>query len=316
MANSLECIDAGSNYCPCYLAELNECITCSLLQGKDFCDCNWGGVWIYQEYVWSGFKAKSKRETILSKIIERKKIKDNLFILTLKVPQKTAKDLKEPGSYVFIRGCSNPSFFDMPIAIMYADEIEGYVEVAMKMMGPKTKLLEKCVDEVYLRGPYWNSLFGQRYIKGIHHSRCLVVLGGVAQASGVLVIDKLIKNKNDVTLLTDNADVIFIKEYINNGPKIYEEDLLSGRGQKLLKELVSDKSISLIYSGGCDEQHLNILKFVEMYNPEAYLAVSNNNRLCCGEGICGSCEVDINSQKARSCKVQFDVRKAVGGKHG
>lgn len=309
MANRLECIDAGSDYCPCYLAELNECITCSLLQGKDFCDCNLRGVCVYQEYVWSGFKAKSKRETILSKVMERKKIKDNLLILTLKVPQKTERDLKEPGSYVFLRGCSNPSFFDIPLAIMYVDEIEGSVKVAIKIRGPKTKLLEKCVDEVYLRGPYWNGLFGQRYIKGIHHSRCFIVLGGVAQASGVLVIDKLIKKKNDVTLLLDKADVIFVKEYLSKGPKIHEEDIFSGRGQKLLKELVSDKSISFIYSGGRDEQHRNILEFVRRYNPEAYLAVSNNNTLCCGEGVCGSCEVDINGEKARACKVQFDVRE-------
>ena len=309
MANRLECIDAGSDYCPCYLAELNECITCSLLQGKDFCDCNLRGVCVYQEYVWSGFKAKSKRETILSKVMERKKIKDNLLILTLKVPQKMARELKEPGSFVFLRGCSSHSFFDVPIAIMHVDEIGGSVKVAIKIRGPKTKLLEKCSDEVYLRGPYWNGLFGQRYIKGIHHSRCFIVLGGVARASGVLVIDKLIKKKNDVTLLLDKADVIFVKEYLSKGPKIHEEDIFSGRGQKLLKELVSDKSISFIYSGGRDEQHRNILEFVRRYNPEAYLAVSNNNTLCCGEGVCGSCEVDINGEKARACKVQFDVRE-------
>lgn len=157
---------------------------------------------------------------MLCKIIERRKIEDDLVILTLKVPQKIVRELKEPGSYVFLRGCSNPSFFDVPIAIMFVDGIEESVKVAINIKGPKTKLLEKCSDEVYLRGPYSNGLFGHRYIKGIHHSRCIVVLSGVAQASGVLVIDKLLKNKNDVTLLIDKADVIFIKEYICEGPKI------------------------------------------------------------------------------------------------
>lgn len=316
MASRLECIDAGSDYCPCYLAELNECITCSLLQGKEYCDCNWSGVGIYQEYVWSGGKAKTKRETIVSQVLGREKIRDNLFILTLAVPRKTARALNEPGSYVFLRGCSTPSFFDIPIAIMRADEIEGSVKVAIKIRGPKTKLLEKCREEVYLKGPYWNGLFGQRYIKGIHHSRCLAILNGSAQASGVLVMDKLIKNKNDVTLLIDNAEVIFIKDYLCKGPKIYEEALVRARGQKLLKELVSDKSIRVIYSGGSDEHHAAVLKLAERHNPEAYLAISNNNRLCCGEGICGSCEVDINRQKARSCKVQFDVRAVVGQRNG
>lgn len=31
---SLFCVDAGSAYCPCYLAESGECIACSLLRGK------------------------------------------------------------------------------------------------------------------------------------------------------------------------------------------------------------------------------------------------------------------------------------------
>jgi hypothetical protein len=67
----------------------------------------------------------------------------------------------------------------------------------------------------------------------------------------------------------------------------------------------------LIYSGGSDEQHLNILNYMDLYNNEAYLAVSNNNTICCGEGICGSCEVQIDGQKVRSCKVQFDVKRAI-----
>ncbi|NFG18899.1 sulfide/dihydroorotate dehydrogenase-like FAD/NAD-binding protein, partial [Clostridium botulinum] len=43
-----DCIDAGSEYCPCHLAETGDCILCSQLSGKKFCDCiNWKGVCIY-----------------------------------------------------------------------------------------------------------------------------------------------------------------------------------------------------------------------------------------------------------------------------
>ena len=312
----VECVDMGTDYCPCYLAEAGECIMCSLLQGKHFCDCHWSGVCIYQEYLWSGSKAKSRRKTISSKIMEKKYKKKDLFILTLRVPHEMARNLQEPGSYVFLRGYSDNPSFDTPTAVIYADEIEGIIVVAINIKGPKTKLLEKCSDELYLKGPYWNSLFGQKYIKGTYNSNCLVVLGGVSQASGALVINRLIKNKNDVTVFINNSDVIFIKEYVNKEVKFFEEDILSEKGQKFLKELVSDKNIRCIYSGGSNEQHMNILNLINMYNPEAYLAVSNNNKLCCGEGVCGSCEIDINGQKARACKIQFDVRKVMKDTYG
>ncbi len=110
MAHRLECIDAGTDYCPCYLAELNECIVCPQLQGKNFCDCNWRGVCIFQEFVWGGYKAKATRSTIFSKVLKKEKINEEVIILTLKVPNKMARDLNEPGSFVFLRGISSPSF--------------------------------------------------------------------------------------------------------------------------------------------------------------------------------------------------------------
>lgn len=40
----IDCIDAGTEFCPCHLAEEGECILCSQLHGKCFCDCvNWKG---------------------------------------------------------------------------------------------------------------------------------------------------------------------------------------------------------------------------------------------------------------------------------
>lgn len=69
------------------------------------------------------------------------------------------------------------------------------------------------------------------------------------------------------------------------------------KDKRILKELIKDKEITVVYSGGSDEQHVNILNYLDLYNQEAYLAVSNNNTICCGEGICGCCEVQIGDQK-------------------
>ncbi|AAM24553.1 2-polyprenylphenol hydroxylase and related flavodoxin oxidoreductases [Caldanaerobacter subterraneus subsp. tengcongensis MB4] len=316
LANRLECVDAGTEYCPCYLAELNECIVCSQLQGKKFCDCNWRGVCIFQEFVWAGYKAKATRSTVFSKVVKREEINDEVIVLTLKVPNKMARDLNEPGSFVFIRGYLSPSFFDTPMSVMWADEVEGIIKIAVQVTGPKTKLIANAKEgqEVYIRGPYWNGMFGHRYIKGTHNSKALVVLRGIAQAPGVIVILKLIQNKNKVIVLLDKGKVKanFIKEYLEKFDITFiETDLLTEEGQRILKEFIKDKEITVVYSGGSDEQHLNILEYLDTYNSEAYLAVSNNNKICCGEGICGSCEIEIEGQKMRTCKVQVDIRKAL-----
>ena len=61
---TIDCIDAGTEFCPCHLAESGECILCSQLQGGHFCDClNWKGVCIYQEFHDNGNKAKEQRKT-------------------------------------------------------------------------------------------------------------------------------------------------------------------------------------------------------------------------------------------------------------
>ncbi len=311
MAN-IECIDASSDYCPCYLAEVGECLTCSLLQGEAFCNCRWTGTCIFQEYAWSGFRARSKRETILCEVMERK-ITDDLLILTLKVPQRMAKSLEEPGSYIFLRGHSSLSFFDVPLAVMYINQMEKSIKLAIQIKGPKTKFLKNSNSLMYLRGPYQNGLFGLKQIKQTYRSGCLVILSGVAQTSGVSVIDELLKNGNEVTLVIDRSYPFFVREYISKDIKIYEEDLSSERGEKLLKDLISDENIRLIYTGGHSELQRQILEFALLYNPAAYLAFSNNSRLCCGEGICGSCELAVKGQKVRGCKAQFDVRGGYDG---
>ena len=39
--NTYKCVDTGSENCPCELAVTGDCLTCSRLQGKDSCDCDW-----------------------------------------------------------------------------------------------------------------------------------------------------------------------------------------------------------------------------------------------------------------------------------
>ena len=59
----IDCIDAGTEYCPCHLAETGDCILCSELCSKTFCDCvNWKGTCIYIKNSFGMVKKPKKEE--------------------------------------------------------------------------------------------------------------------------------------------------------------------------------------------------------------------------------------------------------------
>lgn len=309
-----ECIDAGSEYCPCYLAETGDCITCSHLQGKSFCDCNWRGVCIYQEYYWNGKKAKSARESYKAKILDKVLIGDNLLIFKISVMKTLARQLKQPGSYIFIRNINKPQYYDIPMSIMYSNEHIGEIHVAVQILGTKTKSLLNLKDEIYVRGPYWNGLLGLKELKTLKNVNTLIIARGVALAPSVLVANYLNKNNNKVTMLVDKGkvDSIFIENYIKDLDIItIESDITTEKGRLLIEELVKNNYYSLCYSGGSDRQHSEIEKILSKVAPNTKLIISNNKEICCGEGICGACSVKVGKKTIKACKTQFDATHMV-----
>jgi len=315
MEHRLECIDAGSEYCPCYLAETNDCITCSHLQNKDFCDCNWRGVCIYQEYVMNKNKSKAQRDAFTCQLEEKRKIGDKSFVIKLKTTKTLARLLKEPGAYVFLRNSELPQYFDVPMSIMDVDEIEGYIYIAYQILGTKTKRLNEIGKELLIRGPYWNAVYGLKNLKRISNLNCLLIVRGIAQAPSILVIKKLLKNKNNVILIVDKGNVgeIFIEDIIKDfNIQIIEEDVMSDKGKSTIKNTLIENDIGFVYSGGSDILHKSVIDIIDQLYIDPYLAVTNNNEICCGEGVCGGCTIRFqDGTKAKSCKTQLDARKVI-----
>ncbi|MDD3168570.1 MAG: hypothetical protein PHC91_03775, partial [Eubacteriales bacterium] len=83
----INCIDAGSENCPCYLAVTGDCLICSRLQGRDYCNCNWRGVCIYNEFVQGNRKINNPRRDFEAQIIEKKFYKEDLVVYILDVDQ-------------------------------------------------------------------------------------------------------------------------------------------------------------------------------------------------------------------------------------
>ncbi|KXG76839.1 sulfide/dihydroorotate dehydrogenase-like FAD/NAD-binding protein [Thermotalea metallivorans] len=320
--NIVTCIDAGSEYCPCYLAENNECITCSHLQGKSFCDCNWSGVCIYQEFSWCGNMKKNPRETIESKIIEKKQFGENVFVFKFHVSKTLARQLKQPGSYIFVRDMEKPLYFDVPMSIMYADEQRGEIHIAVQILGVKTKALLDCQEKMFIKGPYWNGLIGLKDLKGTEDKDVLVVGRGIALAPAMLAVEYLLHHHNRITFVIDPGKTgsAFIEDYFNGleMDKVYL-NLRTEEGLKQLSHLFRQKSYSLVYSGGSDLLHQSLKDLIAKSDENIKLVATNNHEICCGEGVCGSCTAHtINGKRIKMCKAQVDVEEIIerGNIHG
>lgn len=315
MKEPFDCIDIGSDYCPCYLAETNDCITCSILQGENFCDCNWRGICVYNQYVNNGNMKKNARKHFTCNILDKIEIDENSYILKLDISRTLARQLKEPGAYVFLRGENLPQYFDLPMSVMDVNEIEGHLYVAYQVYGTKTKRLNTSNETIMVRGPYWNGAYGLKNLKVVKNSNTLIIARGIAQAPAVLVIKKLLKHNNKVTLILDKGSTnnIFIKDYIKGlDIKIIEEDIKSIKGNLLIKDILINNDIKLLYSGGSDIIHHLLINILDEIKVNPLLVATNNNEICCGEGICGSCSTYLQDGKAvKACKTQIDIRELI-----
>ncbi|CUN50445.1 sulfide/dihydroorotate dehydrogenase-like FAD/NAD-binding protein [Sarcina ventriculi] len=315
----IDCIDAGSEFCPCHLAEEGECILCSQLNGRCFCDCrNWKGVCIYQEFKNNGDKAKEGRKTFDCEIVELNFLEDELVCLKVKANHKLCLDLSVPGSFIFIKTKDN-LYFDIPISIMESNCDENTLMMMVEIRGIKTKrLLNLSLGEhIGIRGPYFNGVFGIKTINSIFDKNILVLVRGIGEAPALPVIKKLLLQNNKINLVLDKSPFknSYIKNYLDTNQIDIEEANIIDKGNlseevKKIINLAIDNHISLIHCAGADILTYNVINYLDDLNREDInISCCNNSKMCCGEGVCGSCTARFAGHKVkRLCKVQTDPR--------
>lgn len=318
-----DCIDAGSEYCPCHLAETGDCILCSQLSGKTFCDCiNWKGVCIYQEYIWNKGKPKPMRKIYSSKIVSKEVREKSVVIFSISAPHELVKNLVHPGSYIFLRGAKSAQFYDVPISIMDTNIDENLITVAIEVKGVKTKSLNLLGegDSILIRGPFWNGELGLRNIYKSREGTSIIIARGIGQAPMIPVLKKLYANGNKIIVIMDKGRYknVFIENYLQmcNCTVINCNTLQSGAISEELKELLNtlmqNEQINLIHCSGPDILNYKVLEFIEN---KVDFSCCNNSKMCCGEGICGACSTRFKGQKVKKlCKVQIEPKYIFEGR--
>lgn len=320
---TIDCIDCGTEFCPCHLAEQGECLLCSQLHGKCFCDCkNWKGICVYQEFINNKSKAKLNRGIYNVLIKERELLEENLLKLTVEGPHKLIMDLLNPGSFIFIKGDSEENYFDFPISIEEADPNNNTLSMYIEIRGIKTKkILDLYVNDILkIRGPYFNGVFGIKNINSIKNSKALIISRGIGLAPAIPVIKKLQSENNFLDIIYDFNP--FKKDYFkfNNSLKVEHLNTID-KGElsdeikdKILKSI--ENGIELIHCAGADILTYKVIEFLNSINREDIkLSCCNNSKMCCGEGVCGSCTVRFAGHTVkRLCKVQADPRNIFEGR--
>ncbi|MCM0648977.1 sulfide/dihydroorotate dehydrogenase-like FAD/NAD-binding protein [Clostridium swellfunianum] len=318
-----DCIDAGTEYCPCHLAETGDCLTCSQLNGKTFCDCiNWKGVCIYQEYIWNSGKAKQGRKIYSCKVAKKETVEKNIIVISISAPHELVKNLVHPGSYVFLRTPKTSQFYDVPISIMETNVDDNLLTVAIEVKGPKTKSINllKENDVILVRGPYWNGDLGLRNIYRSREGTSVIIARGIGMAPMVPVMKKLYSNGNNIIVVLDKANYknIFINKYLElcNCTVIncntLQNGVISEELKNILNNLFENEKINLIHCSGPDILNYKVLEYI---GDKVDFSCCNNAKMCCGEGVCGACSTRFKGHKVKKlCKVQIEPKYIFEGR--
>lgn len=325
MLEKFTCIDLGTDYCPCHLAESEECILCSQLKGKKFCDCNnWNGVCVYSEFCNNKCKSKNGRKTYECKVLETKLYENNILFIKFKLSRAMAFELIKPGSYTFIR-YANEGYFDTPISIMDTNPEEEWGKIIVKISGVKTKNLLNLKKDEYLklRGPYFNGIFGITELNKLSNEKVLLIGRGIGLAPILPVLKKLSKDNNKITLLRDNGE--FDEDFINielnrysikieNGSFIENGEITNWAKEKI-KQFIDNEGRH-IHIGGADITTYKVIEYLDKINKNNIeLSCCNNFKMSCGEGICGACTIKYTGDRVRRyCKYQTDPRTVFKGR--
>ena len=304
------CADAGGKYCPCHLAYSGDCIKCSLIRGEKVCDCKWQGVCIYNQLQHNKIIGVNERKELLCDVLESKEIETDLYLMKIKIPKSIVKDLCEPGAYVLLKDKNRENMmFNAPISVMDIDEENNILEVIIHSIGVKTKPIVKA-DKVILKAPYFNGIFGIKEIKSNINQNCVVILNGLSQVNSINVIKRLIKNHNHVEVFLNNKGVALdiIKDKISRmGVNI--NDISLSDDKDLIIDYIKRENVPFVYVGASITFSKDVMNIIDSIDKNIKLAISNDNLICCGEGICGACVINIDGFKVKTCKAQVDSRE-------
>lgn len=292
------CIDAGTENCPCNLALSGNCIYCSRLAGMDYCDCDWKGVCVFNEFRQNGEKIRAARDEFAARIISRQQYTEDLFVLVLDTGTGFAIKASRAGSFVSVKKPGSSDWYSMPVSVIKSDTKNGHIHIAVKKISAKSKTIVDEHKQLLVRGVFGNGIIGLGEIAR-ETGRLAVISKGIGFAAAAHFLNS--HNDCNVYIDTDKICQELVRDYMPEGfrGRLRYVDL-NEQKQEIAKELQN-------YSAAVIAASEYFTEYFRSCCRDTKLAVLNNFNICCGEGICGAC-CDRNGNKmCKCCSMQADM---------
>lgn len=309
-SNNIDCIDSGTENCPCYLAATGDCLICSRLQGKEYCDCLWKGVCIYNEFIQNNQRVNNPRKEFSARIVSKKQYLEDLYVITLEVGRGFALKAAIPGSYVFLQAPDYINYYQTPISIMQVDSERGFVTVLVKSISAKTKAICMQEDKLAIRGVYRGGISGMPRITGrfsriLPDSKLLVLTKGVGFAPAMNLLHWAGKNtETEIIIDPDKICTQVIWDYLHPfaADKVHIQSLQECL-DSTLQDKITEGGYTVVAVLASDYYIEEIRKIISRLPVPPEFIHSNNANICCGEGVCGACScVDSSGNVHKKCK--------------
>ncbi|MGI6128797.1 MAG: hypothetical protein ACOYEO_01725 [bacterium] len=304
----LQCVDASSEYCPCYLAESGDCIVCSLLTGADFCECSWSGSCIYLNYRFNQGTIYKRQEEVV--FAEKNEIAPGLFDFQFQLGAQWLPALSQAGALLFVRPLTAPDLAAVPISVV--DIKNSKIRLVVSSVGPKTRLLAQAKAELVIRGPYFSGLINNHKLTQLHNTKVVFVAGGVGQSPLILAAKTLLRGENHIwaCLAPGVAGMVYVRKDLEAlGVTVQEVTSLRLQGMLIVKHWLTEiKPVLLVVAGpeGLQTACRELIQDIRQKGHQIDLVTTQNAVMCCGEGLCGSClGHEFKQKRVPLCKAQY-----------
>ena len=246
------------------------------------------------------------------KILSKKEVAPNIFLIKLSAPSVTQEAL--PGQFIHIK-CSKDNYplLRRPLSIHRIDKEKGEISILFQVIGEGTKLLaqKEVRDNLDILGPIGNGFNIYPESKKI-----IIIGGGIGVAPLLALCEESIKKGKEVRVLIGALKkelVIGEENFRKLGAKV---DVATNDGSYKYKGLVTDLLERIIKEGWLADQifacgpKLKLKKVVEV-SLEAHIdcQVSLEERMACGIGACLGCVCKIKTKDKKEDKVKYEYKR-------
>jgi len=263
---------------------------------------------------WSIGELKKKVSAILNikvKILSRKEVVPNIYLMKLKAPEIAQEAL--PGQFIHIK-CSKDNYplLRRPLSIHRIDKEKGEIFILFQAVGEGTKLLaQRAVgDDLDIVGP-----IGDGFNIYPESKKIMIIGGGMGVAPLLALCEESIRQCKEVRVLIGalKKELVIGEESIRNlGAKvdIATEDgsyQYKGLVTNLAEEVISEWLPDQIFSCGPKPMLQKIDQLAE--NKNINCQVSLEERMACGIGACLGCVCKVKTKDKKEDKVKYEYKR-------